>query len=778
MVGAFSDNQPDYSWIKPYEVKTANLKWYPMQELGGLTQANEDAAMNLELQAENNRVLLAFNSTKPIPGARVLFKIKGQTHYTETIDLAPGKPFKVEIPVPAGTRANDCEGILLAAGGQQIIHYQPAPAKPLAEIPPTVEPPLPPEQILNNEECYLAGLRIQQFHQATVDPQPYFEEVLQRDPGDVRCNVMVGLDRKQRGRYEEAAAHFRQAIARQTKDYTRPRDTEALYHLGVTLQAQGKLSAAYDTLYRATWDYAFFAPAHHHLAEISSARGDYTTALAHCNQALATAAESTITLNLKCALLRKMQRWNEAEAVTCLVQAIDPLDLLVRFELYQLALAQGREEPAKLEELRTAWRQHMQNYLESAVDYLNFGLPGEALKVLELASNMPENAYQGRAELYYFMAFLYHDQGEETKAQEHLQLATNASMDYVFPHRLEMLPVWYYALKKQPRDARAYYFLGNLWYDRQPQEGLNCWQRAVDLAPDLAIAWRNLGFGYHRHLQQIPQAIQFYEQAIRVNPHDPTYYLELDNLYSQNNTAPAVRLNTMLKNLPLMATHNNLFMHYLHVLVLNGQIDQAIKHLNSYFFTAMEGNEWIHDIHVNAHLLQGLHLVKANKKKAALQAYLQATEYPANQRVGKTSENVRDIQVHYYAGEGYLLNGNKVKAQDYFQRAAAQVCGDNEYLYYQALALEKLGRTTEAQAAVARLAAAAEKKLKEGRTTDFFSKFGETGNEKLMLANSYYQLGLARLAQKKMEEARISFRTALEWRADHLWAQTMLKSME
>ena len=102
----------------------------------------------------------------------------------------------------------------------------------------------------------------------------------------------------------------------------------------------------------------------------------------------------------------------------------------------------------------------------------------------------------------------------------------------------------------------------------------------------------------------------------------------------------------------------------------------------------------------------------------------------------------------------------------------------NEYLYYQALALEKLGRTSEAQATVARLAASAEKKLRDGGETDFFSKFGETGNEKLMLANTHYQLGLARLAQKNAKEAKASFRTALEWRADHLWAQTMLKSME
>ncbi len=35
MVGAFSDNQPDYSWIKPYEVKTFRQCWYPIREIGG-----------------------------------------------------------------------------------------------------------------------------------------------------------------------------------------------------------------------------------------------------------------------------------------------------------------------------------------------------------------------------------------------------------------------------------------------------------------------------------------------------------------------------------------------------------------------------------------------------------------------------------------------------------------------------------------------------------------------------------------------------------------------
>lgn len=35
MVGAYSDNQPDYSWIKPYEVKKWEQYWYPIRGIGG-----------------------------------------------------------------------------------------------------------------------------------------------------------------------------------------------------------------------------------------------------------------------------------------------------------------------------------------------------------------------------------------------------------------------------------------------------------------------------------------------------------------------------------------------------------------------------------------------------------------------------------------------------------------------------------------------------------------------------------------------------------------------
>jgi hypothetical protein len=47
MAGAYSDNQPDYSFIQPYEVKTVKQYWFPLRGLGGLKMANREGALNL-----------------------------------------------------------------------------------------------------------------------------------------------------------------------------------------------------------------------------------------------------------------------------------------------------------------------------------------------------------------------------------------------------------------------------------------------------------------------------------------------------------------------------------------------------------------------------------------------------------------------------------------------------------------------------------------------------------------------------------------------------------
>ncbi len=778
MVGAFSDNQPDYSWIRQYETKTANIKWYPMRDLRGLKNANENAAMNLEISADKKKANVGFNVTQKYSGAKAILKAKGNVVYEKTLDIDPSKPLYAEVVLPKDINESDLEGILTDSNGKILVSYQPLVKKVNPNLPETVKEPLKPEEITNNEACYLTGLRIQQFHNASIDPMPYFQEVLKRDSLDIRCNTMIGLDKKRRGLYSESEFYFRRAVKRITKDYTRPRDCEALYNLGLALKEQGKLDQAYDTLYRATWDYAFHSPAYFQLAEISACRKDYASALEQVNFSLTTNAQNTIALNLKSSILRKLGLNNEAISAANQALAIDPLDFLARNELYLAKKAnhQTPEAEKDLADLTAVMRNDVQNYMETAVDLMNFGMNDDALELLERAINSKNEKLKTYPEIQYCLGYLYEQKADKTNSEKYYQSASKASTDFCFPFRLEMLPVLNSALQDNPQDSRANYYIGNLLFDLQPENAIKQWEKALQIDNQFAIAYRNLGFGYNRCLNKIPEAIGFYEKAIKNNNADPTYYMELDKLYEINNTPPAKRLATMETNIPILWKSNDLYSQYMNVLVMNNKIDLALTNLAAYQFSAMEGNDWIHEINVDAHLLKGNQYLKAGKKAEALKQYLAASEYPGNQKIGKTSEYERDAEVNYYIGMAYEATGNSKKAKEYYNLCVNQKTGDNQYLYFKGLAYQRLNKAEVATSAFDKLIQIGEEKLKTVNESNFFAKFGEANQKAANLANAHYFIGLGHLAKNDKVKAKEEFTKALEAKNDQVWAREFLNN--
>ena len=776
MVGAYSDNQPDYSWIKQYEVKTANIKWYPMRDLRGLKNANENAAMNLELTPDKKKAMLGFNVTQKYEAAKAILKVRDKIVFEKLLDINPAKPFYTEVAVPSNTKETELEAWLLDAKGNRLVWYKPLAKKENTKLPEPVAPPLAPEEIRSNEACYLAGLRIQQFHNSSIGPNQYFLEVLKRDSLDSRCNVMMGLYKKHCGLYNEAGYYFRNAIKRVTKDYTRPRDCEALYNLGLVLKAQGKLNDAYDTLYRATWDNAFQGPAYFNLAEISCIKKDYATALEHINNSLLTNTQNTIGLNLQCAILRKLNLYNEAIVVANKVLEIDPLDFVAGNELYLSKKAFNQIAASNKEhtDLVTILRNHHQNYLDAAIDYINFGMNDEALELLELAVHSTNENLSSYPEINYCLAYLYQLKGDTDNAEKYFQSASKAATDYCFPFRLEMVKVFNAAIHFNPQDAKAYYYMGNLLYDLQPENAIQQWGQAIEIENTFAIAYRNLGFGYYRCLNKIPAAIGFYETAIKNNKTDPTYFMELDKLYELNNSAPSTRLATMQSNLPLLDKANDLYAQYLQVLLVNGKIELALQNLSAYQFSTKEGNDFVHEINVNAHLLLGNKFLKDGKKKEALKEYLAAAEYPTNQKIGKTGDYERDAEVNYYIGLGYGATGNTKKATGYYLLSSNQKTGENEFLYFKGLSQQQLGNKKEADNLFNKLIIAGEEKLKNANRRDFFAKFGEADQQTKNKVEGHFYLALGYLGKGENDKAKEALNKTLELKIDHLWAREFL----
>ena len=47
MTGVFADNQPDFTWLKPYEEKTFTQYFMPYKNVGRVKNATKDAMVEL-----------------------------------------------------------------------------------------------------------------------------------------------------------------------------------------------------------------------------------------------------------------------------------------------------------------------------------------------------------------------------------------------------------------------------------------------------------------------------------------------------------------------------------------------------------------------------------------------------------------------------------------------------------------------------------------------------------------------------------------------------------
>jgi hypothetical protein len=210
MVGAYSDNQPDYSWMQPYETRSFSMYWYPFRAIGGVTKANLDAAVNLDV-SQPGAVKLGVCTTAAHPKARVQLTSPGKVLLEETIPIDPGTPFVRRVDLPAGVDTRAVK-VTVSADGRELITDAPVPEGHEPKPEPVKDPP-PPGEVKTVEELYLTGMRIEQFHSPTLDPDPYWDEALRRDPGDVRTNAAVGLNALKRAR---GSARPRRTCARRS----------------------------------------------------------------------------------------------------------------------------------------------------------------------------------------------------------------------------------------------------------------------------------------------------------------------------------------------------------------------------------------------------------------------------------------------------------------------------------------------------------------------------------------------------------------------------------
>lgn len=772
MVGAYSDNQPDYSWIGPGETREFTQRWYGLRNIESVKNANDDAAVNLERKSPT-KIFVGFNATTDYNGAKVELLRNGKEVYSKTVDVSPEKPFTAEVKVPKDTRDEELKAVLLDASGKELVSYQPVKLKE-QPMPKVIDGTKPVKDYKTVEELYYAGLRVEQFHNARLDAMDFYNEALRRDSLDSRVNTVVGIHYARQGNWTEAEKYLKRALIRPTHDYTRAKDNEPYYYLGMTYQMTDRLKEAKDAYWRATWYPTFQHPAYLALSQIACRENDYHGALDLIDRSLNVGMNDTKALTLKGYILRKLGKKDEAISALEKALKVDPLDYWSLAEKSQLD-GEKSDFLGKADKQRGAGFVQIQDLLEMATEYTNISAWRETADLMNAALKEGK-PYSDCPLVYYYAAYAQKELGNEDEARQLWNAAAKLSTDFAFPFRLEEVDILKKALDDNSNDAHAAYYLGDLYYYLgQKDLGLKYWEMARDKGADFAEVYRNLGFGYDR-LGKTNEAVAEYEKAFKMDPQDPRYLRELDIMYEKAGKPVAERLAILENHLSTVMKHDEDVMRLLTLYNETGNYDKAIAIETNRHFHVWEGGGGIHNIYSDSHLLKGMALLKQKNYSDAIKEFAAADEYPDNLEVGRPTDGGYSAKGLYFNGKAWLATGDKKKAAECFNKAANIVVRDDaptENEVFKAFALKETGKQIEADKLAADLNNRLESIIEGKSKVDAYSKFGEDGSNKERVAQAYYLRGLIEKLSGNVLSANTDFKKSMEMKPS-AWAQLFL----
>lgn len=714
MTGMFTDNQPDFTWLKPFEEKCFTQYFMPYKKAGSVKNASTEVVLNLE--SDGNTAEICVYATGVYNNTKTILQSGGKTLYETVQKISPNDILTAEVPVE-GIKKEDLTLSVYDETGRLMLSYTPEPKK-IEKIPEPAQPAKDPKKIATNEELYLTGLHIEQYRHATYLPDPYYLEGLRRDPGDSRINNAYGLLLFRRGLFGESETYFRMAVERISWKNPNPYDSEPYYNLGLSLLYQKRYNEAFDAFYKATWTSAQQEMSFYHLAAIAASKGSWQEALTYADRSLVKNLHNMKVRGLKALILRKLGKTGEAKALLAENLRIDPFDYLSRLELDSLT-GTGHGETLSL------MRNEPETFLLTASQYASFGCLEEAIGVLCLCTaKHPMLAYY---EAYYSAL---NGSTEESKAT--LAKATKRSPLYCFPNRLDDIAVLDFAIEAAPSDAMAPYYLGNLWYDRrQFKKACELWERSVHLDSKFPTAWRNLSLAYYNKEHDPDKAQKALETAFSLDKTDGRVFLELDQLYKKRGVSPAERIKNYDANKDVFEQRDDLCVEYITLLNLLGRHEEAYHHIQIRKFHPWEGGEGKVTKQYTLALVELARKALAEGDAANAKDLLtKALVFPENLGEGKL-EGQKDNDIYYYIGCACEALGDTQGAKQNWNRASI---GDQEpagmmyyndqpadMIFYQGLALLKLGKTEEALGRFHKLVDYGEKHIFDNVSIDYFA---------------------------------------------------------
>ncbi len=785
MIGVYTDNQPDFSWIQPYEEKSFTQYFLPYTELGLIKNATKDILVSVS--CEEGSIETKIFATSEFAGLTACLYYQDQLLWKEVISVSPENVFEKTLKY-AGTAEEKIKLTVQDAIGTILISYDPASHQD-RPVPEAAKPALSPSEILRNEQLFLTGQHLEQYRHATYSPLPYYEEALKRDPGDIRSNNALGVWYLRRGRFDVSEPYFRIAIETMTVRNPNPYDGEAYYNLGLTLLYLKNQAGAYDAFAKAAWSNAWQGQALLELARLDLVNGHYETALEHINWAVDCNNRNGKAKIIRIQTLRKMGRFAESIEAALHETARDQFNLAAFFELYYGYLELGDDKRAEdaLTDFLERSRGTSHNLISYAIDYGAAGLYKEAIELLLFAGQLNLN----EPLINYYIAYYWDCAANKDMALNYLRNAAKADSAYCFPNRLEDIMVLENAMRLNPSDPRAPYYLANLFYDkRQYEEAIRLWEIAVEKDGGYPTAHRNLAIAYYNKKSDYKKAVDYLEKAYSLDPQDARVLMELDQLYKRLNRSPESRLTQLEENLSVCESRDDLYLERAAIYNFTGNFDKAYQLIMAHQFHPWEGGEGkVSGQYVYSLIEQAKEYLTQEKFAEAIDCLQRAQFYPHNLGEGKL-HGIQENELYYWMGCAYHSLGDHELAATNWQIATAGSSVPSEavfyndqrpdQIYYQGLAWKKLKEEKKAETIFTGLITYGKVHENDQVNIDYFAVslpdllIFEDDLTKRSLLHNQYIMGLGHLGLGQFTEAEVLFENIINQDAMHFGAKTHL----
>ena len=682
MTGAFTDNQPDFSWIGPYETKEFEQLWYPIAGIGLVKNATADAALNVEIR--DGKLYIAIVPTGTFSGCSVEVFSNGESVYSDKTGLSPDLPYERYIEIKDGYESQKIYTAVKDDTGRVLVDFvdhqrgkktRPEPRRPAKK----------PKDIPTVDELYINGMHLIQYRHHTFSPEDYFLEGLRRDPGDSRCNLEMGKILLSRGQFREALLFLDKAIERLTQRNETPYDAEVYYQRGLALRYLEEWDAAYDSIYMSVWQHALRPAGYFVLAEIDALRKAYDRALAEVELSLESGTKNSKAKALKSAILRHTGKKEQAKELMTKLAGQDLLDMSCRMELY---LIDPDDKDAAIE-LAAAINDKPDYAVDLAIGYMNAGFYEDAIQALDFTAENPLT--------FYYSGRCYEKLGDEDRAIDSYLKADAADSSYCFPSRLEDIAVLKGAVKLYASGSMAPYYLGCLFYDKtRYEDAIMCFEHSKLCDDSFSHTWRNLAIAYFDKKKSFFDARMHMEKALMLD-NDPRIFYEYQMLLKNIGETAERRLELYSLYPECADARDDSFIEKMTLIGMQGNYTQAIELAKNRQFHVYEGGEGkLSKLHSWLYILEGNKYFKTGETAKALECYEQALEIPINYSEARNGLN-EESHIFFHIGMA------KERADDFSQATAAyySAAADKGYVtelsIWRAFALMKIGKGNEAQ---------------------------------------------------------------------------------